>query len=99
MSGFSESYNFFIDKLFFKYSFEVTIEHCEATIKSIELQLVRVETCGCAEGYSRDGKACKISDNFFVSFFFLDLIDLYLIEHQFCLLAYHMQLRKYKIYK
>lgn len=24
-------------------------------IKSIELQLVRVETCGCAEGYSRDG--------------------------------------------
>lgn len=32
------------------------IEHCEAVIKSIELQLVRVETCGCAEGYSRDGK-------------------------------------------
>lgn len=33
---------------------EVIIEHCEAVIKSIELQLVRVETCGCAEGYSRD---------------------------------------------
>ncbi|XP_015607610.1 Down syndrome critical region protein 3 homolog [Cephus cinctus] len=33
---------------------EVIIEKCEATIKSIELQLVRVETCGCAEGYSRD---------------------------------------------
>ncbi|XP_043500153.1 vacuolar protein sorting-associated protein 26C isoform X2 [Polistes fuscatus] len=33
---------------------EVVIEHCEAVIKSIELQLVRVETCGCAEGYSRD---------------------------------------------
>ncbi|XP_012140879.1 vacuolar protein sorting-associated protein 26C [Megachile rotundata] len=33
---------------------EVVIEHCEAIIKSIELQLVRVETCGCAEGYSRD---------------------------------------------
>lgn len=33
---------------------EVIIEHCEAIIKSIELQLVRVETCGCAEGYSRD---------------------------------------------
>lgn len=32
------------------------IEQCEAVIKSIELQLVRVETCGCAEGYSRDGK-------------------------------------------
>ena len=35
---------------------EVVIDHCEAVIKSIELQLVRVETCGCAEGYSRDGK-------------------------------------------
>lgn len=34
---------------------ELVIEHCEAVIKSIELQLVRVETCGCAEGYSRDG--------------------------------------------
>ncbi|XP_020287618.1 Down syndrome critical region protein 3 homolog isoform X2 [Pseudomyrmex gracilis] len=33
---------------------EVIIENCEAVIKSIELQLVRVETCGCAEGYSRD---------------------------------------------
>ncbi|XP_039307698.1 vacuolar protein sorting-associated protein 26C isoform X1 [Solenopsis invicta] len=33
---------------------EVVIENCEAVIKSIELQLVRVETCGCAEGYSRD---------------------------------------------
>ncbi|XP_015127412.1 Down syndrome critical region protein 3 homolog isoform X1 [Diachasma alloeum] len=33
---------------------EVVIERCETTIKSIELQLVRVETCGCAEGYSRD---------------------------------------------
>lgn len=36
---------------------KVMIEHCEAVIKSIELQLVRVETCGCAEGYSRDGKS------------------------------------------
>lgn len=35
---------------------ELVIEYCEAVIKSIELQLVRVETCGCAEGYSRDGK-------------------------------------------
>lgn len=35
---------------------EVIIDRCEAIIKSIELQLVRVETCGCAEGYSRDGK-------------------------------------------
>ena len=30
------------------------MEQCAATIRSIELQLVRVETCGCAEGYARD---------------------------------------------
>lgn len=33
---------------------EITVEESEATIKSIELQLVRVETCGCAEGYAKD---------------------------------------------
>lgn len=32
----------------------LTIQHTEVAIKSIELQLVRVETCGCADGYSRD---------------------------------------------
>lgn len=32
----------------------VTIQHTEMPVKSIEIQLVRVETCGCAEGYSRD---------------------------------------------
>lgn len=34
---------------------ELTVEHCDAPIRSIELQLVRVETCGCAEGYAKDG--------------------------------------------
>ncbi|XP_054160872.1 vacuolar protein sorting-associated protein 26C-like [Oppia nitens] len=33
---------------------ELCVEQCEAVIRSIELQLVRVETCGCAEGYARD---------------------------------------------
>ncbi|XP_037814765.1 vacuolar protein sorting-associated protein 26C [Lucilia sericata] len=33
---------------------QLTIQHTEAAIKSIELQLVRVETCGCNEGYSKD---------------------------------------------
>ncbi|XP_063959852.1 vacuolar protein sorting-associated protein 26C-like [Lytechinus pictus] len=32
----------------------VIIEQCNAPIKSVEIQLVRVETCGCAEGYARD---------------------------------------------
>lgn len=32
----------------------VTIHHSEIPIKSIEIQLVRIETCGCAEGYSKD---------------------------------------------
>jgi hypothetical protein len=36
-------------------------------IKSIELQLVRVETCGCAEGYSKD---CT-----FLIFFFGEFYD------------------------
>jgi len=36
------------------FSGELCVEHCEAVIRSIELQLVRVETCGCAEGYARD---------------------------------------------
>ncbi|XP_068456546.1 vacuolar protein sorting-associated protein 26C [Clinocottus analis] len=33
---------------------EVVVESSEVPVKSIELQLVRVETCGCAEGYARD---------------------------------------------
>uniref|UniRef100_A0A1B0CDV2 Vacuolar protein sorting-associated protein 26C n=1 Tax=Lutzomyia longipalpis TaxID=7200 RepID=A0A1B0CDV2_LUTLO len=32
----------------------VTLQHTEVPIRSIDIQLVRVETCGCAEGYSRD---------------------------------------------
>ena len=34
---------------------EMCIESCDAKIRSVELQLVRVETCGCAEGYAREG--------------------------------------------
>ncbi|XP_044538057.1 vacuolar protein sorting-associated protein 26C-like isoform X1 [Gracilinanus agilis] len=33
---------------------EPVVEYSEAAIKNIELQLVRVETCGCVEGYARD---------------------------------------------
>jgi len=33
---------------------EISIDKCEASIKSIELQLVRVETCGCADGYAKE---------------------------------------------
>ncbi|KAK2823443.1 hypothetical protein Q7C36_020043 [Tachysurus vachellii] len=33
---------------------ELVVESSEVAVKSIELQLVRVETCGCAEGYARD---------------------------------------------
>ncbi|XP_059216529.1 vacuolar protein sorting-associated protein 26C [Stomoxys calcitrans] len=32
----------------------LTIQHTEVAIKSIELQLLRVETCGCKEGYAKD---------------------------------------------
>jgi len=37
---------------------ELVVEECETKIKSVELQLVRVETCGCADGYARDGTFC-----------------------------------------
>ncbi|XP_050334227.1 vacuolar protein sorting-associated protein 26C [Bactrocera neohumeralis] len=33
---------------------QLTVQHTEVAIKSIELQLLRVETCGCTEGYSKD---------------------------------------------
>lgn len=33
---------------------EIVVENSDNPIKSMELQLVRVETCGCAEGYARD---------------------------------------------
>ncbi|XP_067897300.1 vacuolar protein sorting-associated protein 26C isoform X3 [Heterodontus francisci] len=33
---------------------ELVVENSDMPVKSIELQLVRVETCGCAEGYARD---------------------------------------------
>ena len=32
----------------------VVVERANAPIRSIDIQLVRVETCGCAEGYSKD---------------------------------------------
>jgi len=33
---------------------EVMLESSDAVIKSVELQLVRVETCGCADGYAKE---------------------------------------------
>ncbi|XP_076264082.1 vacuolar protein sorting-associated protein 26C isoform X2 [Rhynchophorus ferrugineus] len=33
---------------------QLTLVRCASPIRSIELQLVRVETCGCAEGYARE---------------------------------------------
>jgi len=32
----------------------VCVKNSDLPIKSIEIQLVRVETCGCAEGYAKD---------------------------------------------
>lgn len=33
----------------------ILIDHCSEPIKGIELQLVRLETCGCADGYAKEG--------------------------------------------
>jgi len=32
----------------------LTLAHCSEPIKGIELQLVRLETCGCADGYAKE---------------------------------------------
>ncbi len=45
------------------------LNECNIPIKSIELQLVRVETCGCAEGYSKDCK-CWLWKNILLKIFF-----------------------------
>lgn len=51
ITGYLDTANCVITKPF---TGELTVSHSSASIRSIELQLVRVETCGCAEGYSRD---------------------------------------------
>jgi hypothetical protein len=32
----------------------LTLKHCSEPIKCIELQLIRAETCGCADGYAKE---------------------------------------------
>ena len=51
VTGYLDTANCVITKPF---TGEVTVSRSSAPIRSIELQLVRVETCGCAEGFSRD---------------------------------------------
>ena len=51
VTGYLDTANCVITKPF---TGELTVNHSSAPIRSIELQLVRVETCGCAEGFSRD---------------------------------------------
>ena len=48
-------------QLYFLHYLQLMVEHSDTPIKSIELQLVRVETCGCAEGYAKDGEFERIS--------------------------------------
>ena len=50
---------------------QLSVDHCDALIKSIEIQLVRVETCGCAEGYAKDGQSSPFSCCFILVSFFL----------------------------
>ena len=51
VTGYLDTANCIITKPF---TGELTVSHSSASIRSVELQLVRVETCGCAEGFSRD---------------------------------------------
>lgn len=51
VTGYLDTANCVITKPF---TGELTVSRSSAPIRSVELQLVRVETCGCAEGFSRD---------------------------------------------
>ena len=42
---------------------QVTLESCAKPVKSLEIQLVRVETCGCAEGYAKDGELSSLAQS------------------------------------
>lgn len=42
---------------------EIVIERADTPIRSVELQLVRVETVGCAEGYAKEGRHNKLCGN------------------------------------
>lgn len=46
--------------------FQLIVRRSESPIKSIELQLVRVETCGCLEGYAKDREFGTARRLFFV---------------------------------
>ncbi len=47
------------------------MEESELPIKSIEVQLLRIETCGCAEGFSRDCVYIYFNIIFYASNLFL----------------------------
>ena len=44
---------------------QLVVKKKEGVIKSIEVQLIRVETCGCAEGFARECNFCFWSQMFF----------------------------------
>lgn len=53
----------------------VILEHCSVPVRSLELQLVRVETCGCAEGYAKEGLLVVSADtNSLTGCYFLQLL-------------------------
>ena len=65
MDIFMENYLVFLS-LNFCFVFKLKIDYSEVPIKSVELQLVRVETCGCAEGYARDGNLWIILFKYYI---------------------------------
>ena len=53
---------------------KIVVERSEAAIKSVELQLVRVETCGCAEGYAKECECTlQIHTLLIIIFFYIRL--------------------------
>jgi len=51
VKGFLDSTNLLIDK---PLTGSIILEKCDEPIKCIEVQLVRVETCGCSDGWAKE---------------------------------------------
>lgn len=47
---------------------DLIVEYSDTIVKSIELQLVRVETCSCPEGFAREGNYTINSDVLSISY-------------------------------
>jgi hypothetical protein len=63
---------------------ELLIKKCAVDIKSIELQLVRVESCTYMEGEAREGNEQKKKMNYEIFFSFIQYLKFHVEFFFFC---------------